>query len=360
MTKTLAIFSPNQITYSETFIQAHKKLPFNIKFYYNGWLPDKLEGKKSIYKHGLIDKVKRLFHKAGSLKEYSLIESLKSEKVDAVLAEYGPTGCKALKIVKHLKLPLVVHFHGFDASDKKTIEEYADEYEAMFSYAKAVLVVSKAMYQALIKLGCPEKKLVLAPYGPNPIFFEVIPDYESRQFLAVGRFVEKKAPDLTIQAFKNVNEVYPDSTLVMVGEGPLLDMCKSLVVSLGLHKKVIFKNAIPHLEILPLMKSSLAFVQHSVVAINGDSEGTPVAILEAQAAAMPVVATYHAGIPDVVIHEVTGLLVQEKAIAEMADAMMRLLANTSLAATMGKNGRKKIAENFSLEKHLSLIANTIY
>lgn len=170
MTKTLAIFSPNQSTYSETFIQAHKKLPFDIKFYYNGWLPDKLEGKKNIYKHGLIDKINRLFHTARSLKEYSLIESLKSEKVDAVLAEYGPTGCKALKIVKPLKLPLVVHFHGFDASDKKTIDEYADEYKEMFSYAKAVLVVSKAMHQALIKLGCPEKKLVLAPYGPNPIF----------------------------------------------------------------------------------------------------------------------------------------------------------------------------------------------
>lgn len=175
----------------------------------------------------------------------------------------------------------------------------------------------------------------------------------------MGRFVEKKAPDLTIRAFKSVNEVYPDSTLVMVGDGPLLDMCKNLAASLGLHEKVIFKKGIPHQEILPLIKSSMAFVQHSVVATNGDSEGTPVAILEAQAAGMPVVATYHAGIPDVVINEVTGLLVQEKAIEEMASAMMRLLANSSLAVTMGENGRKRILENFTMEKHLSVITNSI-
>jgi glycosyltransferase involved in cell wall biosynthesis len=107
------------------------------------------------------------------------------------------------------------------------------------------------------------------------------------------------------------------------------------------------------------MEGSIAFVQHSVTAPNGDAEGTPVAILEAQAAALPVISTHHAGIPDVVIHNETGLLVSEGDIEGMAENLVKVLQDENLPKKLGEAGRKRIAENFTLEKHLNSLSKEI-
>lgn len=159
MKKTLAIFSPNQNAYSETFIQAHKSLPFNIKYYYGGYLPAYLESSLGLMQFNLAQRVKKRFNKNFNLSEHALINSLKREKVDCVLAEYGPTACATLKVVEFLNIPLIVHFFGFDASFRPTIEEYRENYKLVFGYAKSVVVVSKKMQQDLIKLGCPPQHI---------------------------------------------------------------------------------------------------------------------------------------------------------------------------------------------------------
>jgi glycosyltransferase involved in cell wall biosynthesis len=94
------------------------------------------------------------------------------------------------------------------------------------------------------------------------------------------------------------------------------------------------------------LQRGLAFVQHSVRAPSGDSEGTPVAILEAAASGLPVVSTRHAGIPEAVLDEVSGLLVEEGNVSAMADAMCRLLDTPGLAVRMGEAGRKHMQINF--------------
>lgn len=357
--RNLAILSPNQDGYSETFIQAHRNLPFNIKFYYGGWLPDKLEGFGSLFQFTFIEKIKNKLSKHLNVSEQALSFSLMREKVDCVLAEYGPTACGCLKAVKGLNIPMIVHFHGFDASRISTLHEFGEPYKDVFAYASRIIVVSKRMKNDLIGLGCPANKIELSVYGPNPLFFENDPGYESQQFLSVGRFTEKKAPNLTIMAFQQVVKKYPQAKLVMAGDGELLNSCKELVKELELGNNVEFKGALPPAEIKKLMQVSIAFVQHSVVAKSGDSEGTPVAILEAQAASLPVVSTYHAGIPDVVIDGVTGMLVEEFDTAGMANAMIQLFEDRQLIRMLGRNARERISANFTLEKHLAILTKSI-
>jgi colanic acid/amylovoran biosynthesis glycosyltransferase len=89
-------------------------------------------------------------------------------------------------------------------------------------------------------------------------------------------------------------------------------------------------------------------VQHSVVAESGDSEGTPVAVLEAGASGLPVLATRHAGIPDVVVEGTTGLLVDERDVDGMAEHMVRVLRDPALAGALGRAARAHVAENFSM------------
>ena len=113
------------------------------------------------------------------------------------------------------------------------------------------------------------------------------------------------------------------------------------VRNLSLEKNVFFPGVLKPEMIAGFMQKSLAFVQHSIVASTGDSEGTPVAIMEASAASLPVISTYHAGIPDVILDGITGFLVPEKDIDKMADAMMVLLKDKELARKMGLAGKGK-------------------
>ena len=71
------------------------------------------------------------------------------------MAQYGPAGVAMLPVCKKTKIPLVVHFHGFDASHKPTLQKYETVYREMFSYAKYIIVVSNAMFKAIHELGCP-------------------------------------------------------------------------------------------------------------------------------------------------------------------------------------------------------------
>lgn len=359
MYRTLAIFSPAQNAYSETFIQAHRKLPFNIRFYYEGYLPRRLEGVESLQHFNIAQRIKKKFYKRFDLFETALLQSLKKEKVDCILAEYGPTACRSLNVLTFLQLPLIVHFHGYDASVKNLLEEYADGYKKVFAYAAAIVVVSGKMKESLIALGCPEEKLVMAVYGPDNIFFNIQPHYKQQQFIAVGRFVEKKGHALTIAAFREVVNVYPAAKLIMVGDGELLESCKNAALDLGLESSIEFAGVKSREELLLLFKESIAFVQHSVTAVNGDSEGTPVAILEAQASALPVISTYHAGIPDVVVNNETGLLTEEKDVQGMANNMIRILQEEEFAKKLGKKGRENMELHFTLEKHLQTISDIV-
>ena len=75
-----------------------------------------------------------------------------------MLAEYGTTAHTFLPIIKELELPLITHFHGYDASNEEKIQN-SNNYKEVFEYSSSIVVVSKKMYEDLIKLGCPEKKI---------------------------------------------------------------------------------------------------------------------------------------------------------------------------------------------------------
>jgi colanic acid/amylovoran biosynthesis glycosyltransferase len=266
MKLNLAIFSPKQDSYSETFIQAHKNLPFNVRYYFGDALPTSLEGGKSLLELSMIERAEKKWKNEFSVKEYGLLFSLKREKIDVVLAEYADTAVKTLDIIKFLGIPLVVHFHGYDASIHEVINSYADKYRQVFEYASSVIAVSKKMVSDIRRLGCPFEKIVYCPYGPNNNFFRNSPSFTNHQFVFVGRFVEKKAPHLTLLAFEKVSREYPEAKLIMIGDGPLLNVCLQMVEALGLSKKVTFAGVQHSDYIANVFEQSRALVQHSVTA----------------------------------------------------------------------------------------------
>lgn len=355
----LAIFSPFE-SHTETFIKAHKRLPFKISYYYNGLVPTQLENFGTLTPKTLFQKLwRRIFNGGFTPAEKNLLCSLKKQKVKCVLAEYGPTAVECLNVIKHLEIPLIVHFHGYDASKKKTLQKYKDGYTELFQYANAVIAVSGEMKIALVSMGCPVNKIILNPYGPDESFFKIQPKKFATNFISVGRFVDKKAPYYLVVAFKKVTDQFPNTRMIMVGDGPLLNSCRNLALFYKLEKRIDFKGSRQPETVKNLLMNSLAFVQHSIVAEDGDSEGAPVAILEAQAAGLPVISTYHAGIPDIVIHGKTGYLCEEHDIEGMAANMIKMLRDQETTFRMGIAAKERTAKLFTLKQHLLLLEKTV-
>lgn len=356
----IAIVTPEMNAYSETFIKMQiEKLPAKIVFHDS--YPPKSAGDRCIFKPTFFQRSVNRLGKLIGQEFYSydknISKILLADKIDAILAQYGPVAVSMVDICIKNKIPLFVHFHGYDAYIKEIIKTYNKDYKRLFEYASGVVAVSSDMRKQLIKLGCPEEKIKTFPCAPNNKFASNIPKYLHNNFLSVGRFVDKKAPYLTILAFQKVVAVYPDAILKMVGDGILLNSSKNIVKALHLEKNIKFLGAIKAEYIKNEMENALAYIQHSVTADNGDSEGTPVAVLEASLASLPVVATIHAGIKDVVIHDKTGLLSEENDIDTMAKNIIFFIEHKNKAKEYGEAGNGYINNNFSENIYIEKLKN---
>lgn len=347
---------------TETFIRAHiEQLPANVTLVH-GWRP-------SIGNRPVLSMPQLVYYKARRMlfrdglhqeKTAAYLKVFRERQIDAALAEYGEMGVHVMDAAKRAGVPLIVHFHGYDASVTSVLEEHRETYPQMFGVASAIIAVSRAMQRKLIELGAPPEKVHYNPYGVDcDRFRDADPGAAPPLFIAVGRFTEKKAPQITISAFAKVLNAHPDARLRMIGDGPLLEQCKVLAGNLGISNAIEFLGAQEHSAIEREMQNARCFVQHSVVAPSGDCEGTPVSILEAGATGLPVVSTRHAGIPDVVIEGETGFLVDEGDESGMADRMIELVESPELARTMGSAARKHITANFSKHQSINKLWNII-
>ena len=366
----LAILSPNDCKYSETFIRAHKDIKArNVYFFYGDTVPTTLQGwgyfglVKDVYNKKSIKRFLKVFNLFGfltgglQLKEYLLYKALKKYKVNVVLAEYGYTALSCMEICQKLGVPLITHFHGKDLFAPG--EDYKRRYSRLFEISNFIVVVSKEMEKYLLDLGVPASKIVYSPCGPNAIFHQVKPKRDNLTFLSVGRFVDKKAPYFTILAINEALKVCPDIKLKMAGDGPLLNSCKNLVTALGINESVEFLGVQTNEKIKKLHEECFAYIQHSIRAEDGDKEGTPVGIMEAMASSLPVIATRHGGIVDVVAERESGLLCDEGDFKEMALNIIKLVKAPEEAEKMGLKGREIIENNFTLQRHLDVLHATL-
>lgn len=349
----LAILAPVKESYSETFIQVHRQLRFNIKFYFDGLIPKRLEPIGILpynMEHG--------FYQNLTLPELKLRESFIKEQIDCVLTEFGITAAESLNVVQSLNIPLVVHFHGYDAS-KEISARYYEKYLQVFNYASFIIVVSNKMYEDLLRIGCPKEKMVISYYGPNENYLNLRPKSKQKQFIAAERFIDKKAFALTITAFRNVTALYPEAVLIFTGNGPFFDKCKDLVREWGLTSNIRLIGPVSQKSLQKLFSESIAFIQHSVVSEHCNSAETPIVVMEASAAALPVISTKHGGVPDVILDGITGLLVDYFDVDGMSRAMIKILESPEFAKRLGNAGRSRIKTDFTVSKHLKSLETLI-
>jgi colanic acid/amylovoran biosynthesis glycosyltransferase len=182
---------------------------------------------------------------------------------------------------------------------------------------------------------------------------------ETLRLLSVARLVEKKGIRYGIEAISRVVEHYPRLEYLVAGDGPLRSELEALAKDLGLDEKVRFLGWMNQEEVKKWMMTSDILLAPSVTGADGDQEGIPVVLMEAMAMGLPVVSTFHSGIPELVIDGVTGLLAPERDSDGLAGKILELIRSEDLAAEMGNRGRDHVRENFDIEK-LNLELEGIY
>ncbi len=364
----LCIVYPNKIlTYSETFIQEHLNRIEHEHTLTGGRLAFLDKDNNTIFKPFLLrinlirGFTKRLFPNLyQKFYTQSLISYIKENNITHILAEYGPTGVALADACVQTGVKLTVHFHGYDASDKGIIKMYKSFYKDFSSSAHKVVVVSDPMKNQLESLGVSSEIIEKIGYGVNiDLFKQAEPEKNIKNFVAVGRFTHKKSPLSTIRAFEQVLQKHSDCKLTMVGEGELFEEAKKEIQSKNLEDSILLLGKRTPNEIVEILKQSGCFVQHSVVAPGGDSEGSPNSIIEALSAGLPVVSTIHAGIPEMVKHGENGFLVEEHDVDGMAKYMIKIVENPELAKKLGQNARGFIVDNRSIEVQIKKLESVI-
>lgn len=297
---------------------------------------------------------KNRLHRLG-LGSSHITEFLRETGVRAVLAEYGSVGRQMRPFAARAGVPLFVHFHGSDATSALRKRIHRWKHQPLFRDAAGVFAPSEFIKARLVLAGCPVEKISVTPCGVDPVRFTLSRRLPGR-LLAVGRFVPKKAPLTLLKAFTLAAREDPRLRLDYVGDGELLSATKAQAQRDGVESRVTFHGAQSHQVVLELLGQAAIFVQHSVTAPDGDTEGLPVAILEAMAAGIPVVSTRHSGIPEAVAEGQTGYLVGEHDAQGMADAILQLSAAPEEdLAVISAAARQRLETQFSSERSLGLL-----
>jgi glycosyltransferase involved in cell wall biosynthesis len=359
------VLAPSRRVATETFVRANlQRLPFDTVAFFGDERPWRQPLRLA---YGLAIFLSKALTRLGLLRLATLPASLvawlliRRHRPAVVMVEFGFHAVRVMEAAAWSGVPLVVHFRGSDASADRRIGLLGERYRRLMELVAGVIVKSEPMRRVLLDLGAPVDGLIVSPSGADErLFHGGDPAAAPPRFLAVGRFVAKKGPLHTIRAFERMLHTLPGSlaarcSLLMVGTGPLLVEARHLVEALDLDGVVTLAGSRSQQAVAGMMRQVRAFVQHSLVAPDGDSEGSPVAVMEAQLSGLPVVATLHGGIPEVVEEGVTGFLVPEGDVEAMAAAMARLAADPALAGRMGMAGRRRSLMRFTVRHHLEQV-----
>jgi colanic acid/amylovoran biosynthesis glycosyltransferase len=236
----------------------------------------------------------------------------------AIHAHFGWSGVASLAAQQRLGLPLLTTFYGLDLAARKRRLARRDYYAELFKRGTMFLCEGPAMGLTLQELGCPMSRIRVVRIGLDLSQFPFRPPKRGDRLVVMqgARLVEKKGVDLSVSAYAKAVGDLPPSELWIVGDGPLRAELEELARGTGV-ESIKFFGEVSHQDYRRLAAQASVFIQPSRTAKDGDTEGgAPTALIEMQAAGVPVVATRHADIPFVVAHQ--DLLVDEEDVIGLA------------------------------------------
>ena len=211
----------------------------------------------------------------------------------------------------------------------------------------------------------PDGKVELVYHGldftrfPRPLHPHSIRDGSNPSdpvvILSVGRLVEKKGMDVLLEALARLPFAL-HWRFVHVGDGPLLGELKRRARALGITARIVWRGALSQDELLPEYRAADIFALACRIARDGDRDGLPNVLVEAQSQALPCVATMVSAIPELIRDGVTGLLVKPDSPDAFARALESCITDPTRRAALGEAGRARVIAEFDLHDNLDRLA----
>ena len=282
----------------------------------------------------------------------------KKKNVIAIHAHQGKHAINILPVAKKYNIPLIVSFRGRDASTQteNRLDTNKERYKSLTKHIAGCFAVCQFLADELIKLGFPNDKIHVLHGGLDlnlyPFFKRSLPQNGEIRILSVARLVEKKGFFTLLKAFHRIHTKYPRATLHIIGTGEDEERIKSFINEYQLNDRVFLRGVMNSSQISKELGKAHLFCLASETGEDGDVEGIPNALKEAMASGLPVLSTFHAGIPELIEHKRTGYLVSEKDDAALAKGIKYFLNHPEVWETFTEGARQVIEERFDVNKQV--------
>lgn len=272
---------------------------------------------------------------------------------DAIVAHFGPNAIAASHLSKALRgrAPIIGVFHGYDLSSEVRRLGFSN-YVLHGDRIDLFVAISDFWSKKLHSFGIPSQKIRTIHVGVD-VSTHALPRRDGSSKLvvvSVGRLTEKKGFSTLIDAFSSLpSGLAQEAELVIIGDGPLRDRLLRQATGSPARDSIRVLGAMPHKDVLRRIERASVFVLASQTASDGDMEGIPVVLMEAMARGIPVISTYHSGIPELIEHGVSGLLVPEADAPALTDALASVVRDPAAAELRAQAGKRMIELRFNAQ-----------
>lgn len=274
---------------------------------------------------------------------------------DVLHCQFATLGEHVLKLKRSglIEGAMVVHFRGYDIT--KVVKSHGNKvYDGLWSKTSAFIANCEDFRQRAIAIGCPPDAIEVIGSGIDLTTFH----YRSPKklgggpvrLLAVGRLDPRKGFHSLIDAVEMLIKSGVEVELVIVGEGSERARLEHMIESYGLGGQINLAGRMPHLGIRNLLEESHVFVAPSETCPLGGADAPMNTIKEAMAVGVPVCATRHGGIPELVEDGVTGTLAEEGNPDDLAAAIRRLLAMSPVWSPMTEAARRRVETAYEISR----------
>ncbi|AWQ18175.1 colanic acid biosynthesis glycosyltransferase WcaL [Pantoea ananatis] len=271
---------------------------------------------------------------------------------DIFLVHFGYAGALANKLreLGILKGKQATVFHGADISRRHILDEHKQDYRNLFQQSELMLPISHLWQNKLIEMGCPPEKIHVTRMGIEPEKFNFQPRdafHTPLRIVSVARLTEKKGLDVAVKASAILKQRGGRFQYTIIGNGDQDRMMRDFIAREEMDDCVTMPGFKPQEEIRQALNQADIFLLPSKTAADGDMEGIPVALMEAMAVGLPVVSTFHSGIPELIENDVSGWLVKEDDAEALAETLLKLSEGAVDVAPVVAAARQKVETEFN-------------
>ena len=279
--------------------------------------------------------------------------AIREHRIGLVHAHFGTMAVLMEPVCREAGIPLLVTFHGFDVTAAPLRwPAYGEQVKRMLRGGAFVAAITKEMATRAMELGADPARVFQSYLGVPVKEFRFL-DRSGRSgpvhFLHAGRLTAKKGvPDL-VRAFARAFPIKAEAMLTIAGDGEEMDLVRASVKEVRPASDVRILGRVSDDTLDRLRREADVFVANCRTDEAGTREGLPIAIIEAASTGLPVLSTWHAGIPEAVENGVSGRLVLERDGVALA-AALREMADRPRLLKWGRAGRLRMENMFDLEK----------